>query len=391
MKGIHVKTRKVLAAAVAAALVLSSAACATRDDAAADEGEIVVGLVAPTSGYAADYGPEAAQGVELALAKSGDDVRGKKITIVKVNEDVLDPSQTLERVKKLIETDGADIVLGPTFGSSQQAVSAYLDQQDVPMFTMLGGDAALAGDEGSGFLWPAADKETAGPLGTYAAEELGFDKIATLGPDYAYGQNAIAGAVEAFEEAGGEVAQQQWVPLGTTDMLQYATKLDESVDAVVMWLVPNDAASFVREYRNLGIDVPLLMFQGVFDPTYQAVGGQLLGEIGLNEYNHLLKNPENEAFTSAYASEYGGIPNQTTAFAYAVTNIILAGLEETGGDPAVDAMRSALDGKELDTVIGPAVYDEDGMAASNRTVVKSVKAGDRYEWKPITTYENVGH
>lgn len=384
-------TRRIATAASLLALSLT-AACATGDTGGADnDGEVVIGLVAPSSGFAANYGPEAAQGLELALQAAENEAGGAEIKLIKVDEDVLDSSQTLERVKKLVESDGADIVVGPIFGSSQQAVSAYLTQQGVPMFTMLGGDMTLAG-EGSAFIWPGADTKTAGPLGTYAAEDLGYDEIATLAPDYAYGKNAIQGATDAFEAAGGTVAQQQWVPLGTTDMLQYATALDKDVDALLMWLVPSDAAAFVREYRNLGIDVPLLMFQGVFDPTYQEIGEQLLGEIGLNEYNHLLDYEANAAFTQAYDEEFGGVPNQTTAFAYAVAQNILTALDETEGDASVEALREALDGTELDTVIGTASYDADGVAASNRTVVKSVEGeGGRFEWEPLKTYENIGH
>jgi branched-chain amino acid transport system substrate-binding protein len=258
------------------------------------------------------------------------------------------------------------------------------------MFTMLGGDEALAG-EGSGFIWPGADGKTAGPLGTYAAEDLGYEEIATLAPDYAYGKSAIQGATDAFEAAGGTVGQQQWVPLGTTDMLQYATALDKDVDALLMWLVPSDAAAFVGEYRNLGIDIPLLLFQGVFDPTYQEVGDQLLGEIGLNEYNHLLDYEVNAEFTEAYDKEFGGIPNQTTAFAYTVAQNILTALDEADGETSVDALREALDGKALDTVIGEASYNGDGIVASNRFVVKSVEGeGGRFEWEPLKTYETIG-
>lgn len=384
--------RRLALAATAAVTLIIGAGCSANDQGSGGrDGEVIIGLVAPTSGFAADYGPEAAQGLELALEEAKNQAGGSSIKVVKVDEDVLDSSQTLERVKKLVESDGADIVVGPIFGSNQQAISAYLTQQGVPMFTMLGGDAELAG-ENSAFIWPAADKLTAAPLGQYAAEDLGYQKIATLGPDYAYGRNSVGGAAKAFEEAGGEVVQQQWVPLGTTDMLQYATALDKSVDALVMWLVPTDAAAFVREYRNLGIKVPLLMFQGIFDPTYQQVGGQLQGEIGLNEYNHLLDNPANKAFTAAYATKYdGGIPNQTTAFAYVVGRNVVTALEETKGDTSVEALRKALDGLELETVIGKASYDEDGVAASNRTVVKATKMGNRFEWEPLKTYENVGH
>lgn len=386
-------TRRRAARAAASLCALSLVgACATgQADAATTSGTLVVGLVAPATGFAANYGPEALEGLTLALDEAQSRAGGRDIELVQVDEDVLDASQTLERIKSVVERDNARIIIGPQFGSNQQAVTAYLTQQGIPMFTMLGGDHSLAGDEGSAFVWPAADSRTAAPLGTYAAEELGYDTIATLAPDYAYGHHAIEGAVEAFTAEGGTVTQQQWVPLGTTDMLQYATALDRDVDALLMWLVPGDAASFIREYRNLGIDTPLLMFQGVFDPTYQEIGADLVGEIGLSEYNHLLDNPANAAFTAAYEERYGGIPNHTTAFAYAVGTTMVTALDESGGDASVDALRAALDGRELDTVIGTAVYDTDGIASSNREIVRAVQGADgRFEWEPLMTYENVG-
>lgn len=358
--------------------------------AAGGEESVTVGLLAPQSGFAANYGPEAMAGVEMALADLGDDV-GVEIEVITADEDVLDPSQTLERVKKLVESDGADVVIGPVFGSSQQAVAPYLSQQGIPMFAFLGASQSLA-ENGSAFVWPGADELTAGPMGDYAATELGYTRIATLAPDYAYGKALIGGAVDAFEEAGGEVVQQQWVPLGTTDMLQYATAMDTSVDALMMWLVPQDAAAFVREYRNLGIDVPLLMIQGVFDPTFQEIGADLVGELGLNEYNPNLDNPRNVAFVEAYGAAHdGAIPNQTTAFAYTVMDVVARGVEASGGDTSVDGLRTALAGLELDTVIGPATYSEDGIASSNRTIVEAVQAEDgHFIWQPLATYEGVG-
>ncbi|GAA1142430.1 ABC transporter substrate-binding protein [Ornithinicoccus hortensis] len=255
------------AGGLSALALLALTGCAT-GEAGASTGpsdEVTVALIAPFTGFSANYGPEAKAGIEIALEDAGYAAGDTEITLITVDEDVLDPSQTLERVKKAVEGDGADVLIGPVFGSSQQAVAPYLSQRKLPMFTFLGGQESLAGER-SGFIWPAPDDQTARPLGTYAGEELGYETIATLGPDYAYGHDAMNGAAQAFEATGGTVVQQQWVPLGTTDMLQYATSLDRDVDALVMWLVPTDAAAFVREYRNLGIDIPLLMFQGVFDP-----------------------------------------------------------------------------------------------------------------------------
>ena len=368
------------------------AGCATGDsDVPETDGtKITVGLVAPQSGFSANYGPEARRGVDLALEQAGHRVGDLKIELVSADEDVLDPSQTLERVKKLIESDGANVVIGPVFGSSQQAVAPYLTQRGIPMFSFLGAESALA-REGSAFIWPGADEYTAGPLGTYAAQDLGYRSIATLAPDYAYGRNVIEGVAAAFTAAGGAVTQRQWVPLGTTDMLQYATGLDAGVDALVVWLVPADAAAFVREYRNLGVAVPLLLHQGVFDPTYQEIGAQLIGEKGLTEYNFLLDNGANTEFVASYRQRHDAVPNQTEAFAFAVTNIVLEGLRASGGNPAVDALRAALNGATLRTVIGEATYSADGIASSDRTVVASERDVDgRFVWRPVKTYAAIG-
>ncbi|CAB4365421.1 MAG: ABC transporter substrate-binding protein [Actinobacteria bacterium] len=390
---VSVKKRHVLFGAV---LLFGAVGCSdsksgsTTTSAPGGASSITVGVLAPQTGFAANYGPEAQQGIDLALAELGVD-SSVTVKIVTADEDVLDPSATLERLKKMVETDGADVVIGPVFGSTQQAVAPYLAGKGVPWFSFLGAGTDLA-TKGSAFIWPGADALTAAPLGEYAATDLHYKKIATLAPDYAYGHDVITGATDAFKAAGGQVVQQQWVPLGTTDMLQYATSMDKSVDALLMWLVPSDAAAFVREYRNLGIKVPLLMFQGVFDPTFQEVGSQLLGEIGLNEYNPNLDNAANKAFVAAYKAKYGGgIPNQTTAFAYTVMKVIVAGVEKSGGDTSLKGLRTAISGLKLDTVIGPATYSADGIASSNRTIVKAAKAADgTYLWEPVKTYEGVG-
>lgn len=350
---------------------------------------VTIAVVAPLSGFAANYGPETRQGVDLALARFADDA-GVEVELVEVDEDVADATQTVQRVTRAVEEQGADIVLGPVFGSSQQAVAPYLAGQGVPMVTFLGGSQGLAGDGGTGIVWPGADEVTARPLGEYAATELGYETIATLAPDYAYGQAVAEGMASAFEEQGGTVAQKQWVPLGTTDMLQYATALDRDVDALAMWLVPADAAAFVTEYRNLGIEIPLLMFQGVFDPTFQEIGDQLQGELGLNEYNPQLDNPQNTALLEDYRAEHDDIPNQTTAFAYTAMQFILHALGETDGSTTVDDLRAALAEAELDTVIGPATFTADGIAQSNRYVVQATEADGRFIWEPIETYEGVG-
>ncbi len=165
----------------AASSVAPASSEAAPSSAAAEPVDITVGVLAPQTGFAANYGPETQAGIDLALAEIGaaGDVNVK---IVTADEDVLDASQTLERLKKMVESDGAQIVVGPIFGSTQQAVAPYLKDKGIPWFSMLGASKEVAGSGGTAFVWPGADELTAGPLGDYAAKDLGYKRIATLAP-----------------------------------------------------------------------------------------------------------------------------------------------------------------------------------------------------------------
>ncbi|MDQ1696814.1 MAG: branched-chain amino acid transport system substrate-binding protein [Frankiaceae bacterium] len=354
-----------------------------------NDGPVKIGLLWPFTGFASNYGPDGEAGVKLALAQAGMKVGDRKVELVTANEDVLDPSKALQAAKKLVEQDGADIVLGPVFGSSQEAVSAYLASRKVLWVAPLSGSADIAKTK-SLILWPGVDTTHASPMGPYMAKELGYSKIATLAPDYIYGKNLIKGAADTFEAAGGEVVQQQWVPLGTTDLLPYASKLDKSADALVMWLVPQDAASFVRAFRGLKIDMPLIMVNGIFDPTFQEIGSEVVGELGIVDWSLGIKTPENRSFVSAFLKRNGTLPNNNNAAAYANTQLVLAAIEEAGGSTDLDDLRAVWQKIRVDTPFGPAKIGADGVAITSRTIVKATKSSDgRFVWEPVATFNNV--
>src|SRR5688572_29421018 len=104
------------------AAVLAAAGCS----AGAPAGPVKLGFIWLPTGVAADYGPEGKQAIELRLEQAGYTVAGRKVELVIGDEDALDATVTLDRVKKLVEQDRVDLLLGPLFGSSQQAVGPYL-------------------------------------------------------------------------------------------------------------------------------------------------------------------------------------------------------------------------------------------------------------------------
>lgn len=382
---------RVVASMIALALVMSTAAaCSSAASGSASSGPIKIGILWPFTGAYSNYGPDGLAGVQLALHEAGMKVGDRKIELVRGNENVLDPSQTLTEAKRLVEQDKVKIILGPVFGSSQQAIAPYLKQKNVMSFVPFGATKELGGT-GNTISWPSLDTAFSTPLGDFLKNTLHYSAIATLSADYVYGHDLIQGAVDSFKKAGGSVVQQQWVPLGTTDLLPYATNLDRSADAVVMWLVPQDEATFIKSYQALKIDKPLILVNGMFDPTFQAVGSQIIGTYGLVDWSTALDNPANKKFVSDFRSANGGnYPNNSSAAAYVDTKLALATISAAGGATSFEALRNAVKTVKMNTPYGPASIDAKFFGVTSRTIVQAEKAPDgRYIWKPVKTYDNV--
>jgi branched-chain amino acid transport system substrate-binding protein len=371
-------------------VALSAAACSATAGAESSPNAVKIGLLAPFSGPSSNYGPDELAGVRLALHEAGMKVGDRPIKLVTANENVGDASETLNNLKKLVLQDGASLLVGPTFGSSQQAVAPFLKESGAMSFVPFGTSKELGGS-GHVIGWPTLDTHFSSPLGDFLSKNLGYHKIATISADYVYGHNLMKGVVKRFEANGGSVVQQQWVPLGTSDLLPYATHLDKNVDALVMWLVPQDVATFMKAYRRLNIDVPVIFVNGIFDPTFQSIGARVEGSYGLVAWSAVLHNQQNKSFVENFRkANHGKYPNNISVAAYVDTKLALATLEAAGGSTSFDDLKRAVTTVHLDTPYGPGFIDDDFFGVTNRYVVKATKASNgRYVWKPVKKYTTV--
>lgn len=373
-------------------VVSVSAACgaaASTSSRTQSSGPVKLGIVWPFSGADSNYGPDGLAGAKLALQQAGYKVDGKKIELIKANEDVLNPANTLTQVQQLVQQDGVHIILGPVFGSSQQAVAPYLRANNVMSFVPYGATKELGGT-GNTISWPSLDTSFAAPLGGYLANTLHYKSIDVVTADYVYGQDLMQGVTSTFKQAGGSVVQQQAVPLSATDILPYATNLNRKADALVMWLVPQTEATFVQDFRNLGIKMPIIFVNGMFDPTFQSAGPLISGSYGIVDWSLALKNPTNVSFVSAFeAANHGQAPDNSNAAAYVDTELALAAIKAAHGSTNFAKLKQAILNVHMDTPYGPASIDKNFFGVTDRTIVKAEKVGNRWEWVPVKTFTSV--
>src|SRR3970282_2981767 len=83
-----------------------------------------------------------------------------------------------------------------------------------------------------------------------------------IGFDYAFGGEVAAGFHRTFEEAGGQVVQKLWSPLGTADFGPYLAQLKRDVDAVYAVFSGADALRFAKQYAEAGLKGRLPLIGG---------------------------------------------------------------------------------------------------------------------------------
>jgi branched-chain amino acid transport system substrate-binding protein len=190
------------------------------------------------------------QGAILALEEINYSFAGRPIKFI-VEDEASDPAVAMDKARKLVETDKVCMILGPFHGGCGGAVAGYVNKIKIPNVAYW---YSISNDAIMGVNWTWAPFGTlssvAYPTGAYAYEKLGYRTLSTMGTDYVAGREFIGGARAAFEERGGKIIQEQWIPLGTRMFLHIL--LPKEADADLAWfmgvtIVPS--LKQLKEYR----------------------------------------------------------------------------------------------------------------------------------------------
>src|SRR5690606_14259425 len=139
--------------------------------------------------------------------------------------DAGDPDIALTKARRLVEEEQVDIVAGPILANTALAVADYVAGQGVPSLHITAADDITQRNHDPHVLRVGyAGSQTNFPAGQWAYDE-GYRSAVTLCPDYAFGWESCGGFVSAFTEAGGEISEQIWHPLGTQDFSSYITQI----------------------------------------------------------------------------------------------------------------------------------------------------------------------
>jgi branched-chain amino acid transport system substrate-binding protein len=308
-----------------------AASSTNKSAAAAPSNAIKIGIMSDCAGafgafYNADIGGAQAYFIAHNGAKansaapsggiSGGTIAGHPIKIVGYGCANDTAASALKEVRRLVESDGANVIIGPLSGDESIAVANYSKTQ--PNLTFINGTAGAQDTtlkvrspnffryNGDGAQWNAG-------VGDIAYNKLGWRHAVVIMDDYAFGWTSAAGFIADFCAAGGTVTR-LYPPLGTTDYSSYIAQIPQKYDGLFVAVGGSGTLAFLKQY---------VQARGAFK-TNTLAGNIFIGDPAILAAAHnsglgaLEGTPTNEDTSSANAAAYiaalkQAYPAQTTA------------------------------------------------------------------------------
>jgi branched-chain amino acid transport system substrate-binding protein len=251
----------VLSVLVVVALVASSSSWAQK-------GPIKMGMVVSLTGGLAPNGKDMVNGMQLFLDEHGGRIAGRQVQLI-TEDDEGKPASGLTKTRALVESQGVHLIIGPVSAAIGYAMGPYVDAQKMPTIHPIVAGEDITQRKRSPWVvrtgWASA--QPSHPFGEYAAKTMGYEKIAIIAYDFAFGWEVVGGFQRAFEDAGGQVVQKLWPPLFNADYAPFISQLRRDVDAIYAVFSGADALRFTKQFNDSALKGKVPMIGGACSPT----------------------------------------------------------------------------------------------------------------------------
>jgi branched-chain amino acid transport system substrate-binding protein len=352
-----------------------------------------IGFVSTLSGPVATAGKQMVNGIQLYADEVHHKFAGRPVQLI-VENDEGNPATAIAKVRKLVEQDKVDVLAGVLLANIGYAVAPVVDQLQVPMLYPVSAADDLTKHQHHKWVirngWSCS--QPSHPFGEWVSKNLGYKKIVTFANDYPFGYECVGGFQKSFEESGGKIVQKIWAPLGFTDFTSAIKSIHKDADAVFLVTVGASADIIPKQFKEMGMNLPILATVTSFDEfVLPDIGDKVVGGVSASIYSAALNTPDNQKFAGAYRRAYHEEPNYYAESCYTTGMWIEKALEATKGDVSnKEAFLAALKGVELrNAPRGPLKLDEFGNPIQNIYIRKVTKVNGKYENKVTDTIQNV--
>jgi branched-chain amino acid transport system substrate-binding protein len=237
--------------------------------------EILIGSVLTTSGPAAFLGQPEKETLEVYVKRLNDagGVNGEPIKLI-LYDDGGDASVSRTYATRLVEEDGVQAVIGGTGTGNSLAMIPVFEEAGIPYISFSGGVDIVEPVKKWVFKPPHTDKMACAKIFT-DMRERGISKIAIIAGQGGYAKSMVKRCNEVAGDYGIEIAAEESYGPRDSDMTAQLTNIKAipGLQGVINADIGQGPAIVTRNYRQLGIDVPLYQSHGAATQGYLDLSG----------------------------------------------------------------------------------------------------------------------
>lgn len=376
---------KIVAALVLSAAVLSGCLAEKEAAPAASPGNgtpaaessgdtIKVGILHSLSGTMAisEVSVKDAELLAIEEINAAGGVLGKQIEPI-LEDGASDWPTFAEKAGKLLQQDKVAAVFGGWTSASRKAMLPVFEQNNGLLFYPV----QYEGLESSPniFYTGATTNQQIVPSVSWLLENRG-KKMFLLGSDYVFPRTANKIIKAQLEAEGGELAGEEYTPLGHTDYSTIISKIKEAKPDIVYNTLNGDSnVAFFKQLKDAGItskDLTTLSVS-VAEEEIRGIGADVLeGHLAAWNYYQTTDTPENKTFVEKYKAKYGSdrVTADPIEAGYTAVYLWKAAVEKAGS-VEVDKVKEAAKGIEFAAPEGKVTVDGD-----NQHIYKTVRIGE---------------
>jgi branched-chain amino acid transport system substrate-binding protein len=227
-------------------------------------GDINLVMVAPETGpLAATVGAALKAGTEAITGMWNDEHPDRQVQVTVCNDEG-NPERAIACVNRY--SADADVMIGPLFGAQYNAAEGLMGQQQIAItFT----PHALP-DASTNIFQTATPAHLATEHVVQYFQDQGWERFGMMTSTDTTGTAAREAAIDAAEEAGVEIVDQQFDPTSQDLTAQASSIADADVDAVFIWSSGAQVVTALRGLDAAGVDVPVVL-------NFSSMSYQLMG------------------------------------------------------------------------------------------------------------------
>ena len=305
--------------------------------------DIPMGFFAPITGPAAADGASAKNAVDLGLKEvnGSGGINGKKVNLI-IYDDRLKAEEAVAIANKLIEKDKVIGVVSGSYSGPTRVSAPIFQKAGIPMVAGYAVHPDVTWDSKqkkvndfmfrNGFLGEIEGAAAA----EFAVRNLKAKKISLIFMDNDFGKAISGGFAERAEKLGATILTKQMYKFpGEKDFRPFLTRIKEgNPDLIFAAGYYNEAASIVRQAKELGMTSQIMGEEGFDSPKFLEIAGPMAeGVIIATNLDRDDPRPLVQNFLKNYQSAYKEDADMVGASSYDAFMILVDAIRRAGTNP----------------------------------------------------------